>query len=87
VALALHSARSAASTWLSGEPAVAHHRRLRGDVAAQMRRASWLHAGCIASPAQAPLVAACAVFPGLMRLAAAWTRIPRTAEYRPAFAS
>lgn len=87
VALALHSARSAASTWLSGEPASAHHWRLRGDVAAQMRRASWLHAGCIAASAQAPLVAACTIFPGLMRLAAAWTRIPRNAEHRIGFAS
>jgi len=87
VALALHSARSAAFAWLSGEPAAEHHRRLRGDVAAQMRRASWLHAGCVATSAQAPLVAACATFPGLMRLAAAWTRIPRTAERRVGFAS
>jgi len=46
-----------------------------------------LHAGCVATSAQAPLVAACATFPGLMRLAAAWTRIPRTAERRVGFAS
>ncbi len=80
VAIALHSARSAGSAWLSGEPTAVHHRRLRCDIGAQMRRASWLHAGCVAAPAQAPLVAACAMFPGLMRLAAASTRIPRTAE-------
>jgi flavin-dependent dehydrogenase len=80
VAVALHSARSAASAWLAGEPSAAYHHRLRDGVAAQMRRASWLHAACLASPT--PLVAACASFPVLMRLAAAWTRIPRAAERR-----
>lgn len=79
VAVALHSAGSAASAWLAGEPSAAHHHRLRRNVAAQMRRASWLHAACIAAPAQKPLVAACATFPGLMRLAATWTRIPGAA--------
>jgi flavin-dependent dehydrogenase len=80
VAVALHSARSAAWAWLAGEPSAAHHHRLRRNVAAQMRRASWLHAACLAAPA--PLVLACRNFPGLMRLAAAWTRIPRAAERR-----
>lgn len=80
VAVAVHSARSAASAWLAGEASAAHHRRLRRTVAAQMRRASWLHAACVAAPAQAPILAACMSFPGLMRLAAAWTRIPGVAE-------
>jgi menaquinone-9 beta-reductase len=82
VAIALHSSRSAAAAWLSGEPAAAHHRRLRGDIGAQMRRASWLHAACVTAPVQASLVAACALFPDLMGRAAAWTRIPPAAARR-----
>ncbi len=75
VSIALHSAQAAASAWLAGRPASAHHQALRHDLGAQMRRASALHALCLRPRTQSAVVAACHIFPGLMRLAASMTRI------------
>jgi menaquinone-9 beta-reductase len=75
VALAVHSARLAATTWLAGGLATAHHAELRQEIAGQMRRASLLHQVCLA-PALQPLVAAVArCFPSIVKTAAVSTRI------------
>ena len=79
VSIALHSGRAAAAAWLAGQPATAHHRALQRTLGGQMRRASALHATCLASALQPALVAACRAMPGLMRLAASSTRIPTRA--------
>lgn len=76
VALAIHSAHLAATTWLTGGLATAHHAALRQEIAGQMRRASLLHQACLA-PTLQPLVAAIACFfPSIVKTAAVRTRIP-----------
>lgn len=80
VAIALHSARRAAEAYLAGRSAADHHAALRADLRWQMRRASVLNRACLAPALQPALVAACALLPGAMQVAAAWTRIPRHVE-------
>ncbi|MBN8926301.1 MAG: hypothetical protein BGO51_15905 [Rhodospirillales bacterium 69-11] len=76
IALALGSGRLAAEAWLAGEDGAAYHRRLAGAVAGPLRRAGGLHRLCL-GPAQAWAVAVTSLLPGLLPLAARWTRAPR----------
>jgi hypothetical protein len=77
VALALASASLATRTWLEeGNNAAHYHRRLARGSAQQMRLAALIHGFCRNNSAQPWLLWACRVWPGAMRLAAAWTRVP-----------
>ncbi len=75
MAVALHSAALAASTHIGGGSAATYHRRLHRDVAAQIRRASFIYrAGC--HPAgQRAFMALAKTVPSAIRLAAAFTRV------------
>ena len=83
VSIALHSACRAAHAYLGGRPAAKHHAALRRDLRAQMLRASLIHDACLTRASQPAVVALCRTAPGVMRLAAAWTRIA-PAPSRPA---
>jgi flavin-dependent dehydrogenase len=77
VALALVSASLATRTWLEqGNNAAQYHRSLARGAARQMRFASLLHRFSRAGALQPWLLHACRIWPGAMRLAAAWTRVP-----------
>ena len=74
VALALGGGTLAAETLLAGGDAAHYHRRLAAGVSRQMRVASAIHRACLAPAAQPWVVAAAAIWPGVLRSAAAWTR-------------
>jgi flavin-dependent dehydrogenase len=77
VAIALASASLAAGTWLRcGNDAATYHRRLAERLSRQLRVASLLHGLCLAPTAQPWLLRVARGWPGAMRLAAAWTRLP-----------
>ncbi|MDE2240249.1 MAG: tryptophan 7-halogenase [Rhodospirillales bacterium] len=83
MAIALHSAVLAARYIGNGDTAQAYHRRLRADLAGQMRRARALHAA-LATPGLGTLLTMMAgVFPSALSMATSWTRIPpsATAEF------
>jgi flavin-dependent dehydrogenase len=76
VALALASATLAARTWLEhGNVAASYHRAWARRLALQMRLASLIHRACLAPAAQPWLLRTCRGWPGVMRLAASWTRM------------
>ncbi len=76
MAIALHSAALAARSVLAGNTAAYYHRCLARSVAGQIRRAGALH-GAISSPVLGPaFVAAAGVFPKILGIAAALTRVP-----------
>jgi flavin-dependent dehydrogenase len=76
IAIALQSGRFAAESWLEGGTAADHHRSLAGTLGRQMRLAGALHRICLNKSTQGPAVAVTRSFPGLLRLAASWTRLP-----------
>ncbi|MDD2860074.1 MAG: hypothetical protein PHI71_03255 [Acidiphilium sp.] len=76
MAIALHSASVAVATILAGEPALAHHVRVRRDVRGQIARASVLAGMARFGSGQAALFQAARLSPALLRLAARWTRVP-----------
>ncbi len=80
VALALASARLAAATWLRRDDADAYHRRFARHHANQLRLASALHRLCLTPATQRLVVGATGAWPGLMRLAATWTRLPASLD-------
>jgi flavin-dependent dehydrogenase len=76
VALALASAALASRMWLAqGNAAASYHRVWARQLAPQMHLSSLIHRACRAPIAQPWLLEACRAWPGLMRLAAARTRI------------
>jgi hypothetical protein len=77
IAIALHSGRMAAETWLAGGDSTAYHRALTRTLAPQMRLAGLLHRACMRAPIQSVLILCAAQFPGLLRHAAQCTRLPR----------
>jgi len=79
MAIALHSARLAAHAILAGVGARAYHAAFRRDCAAQIGRATALQYGGERSAGRRLLVASVGVLPGLLRWAAALTRVPPTA--------
>lgn len=83
MAIALHGARLAARTILAGGTADDHARRLRADVARPMRVAGTLSALGRTGAGQGALLAACALWPGLVRAAALGTRVGTGEEARP----
>lgn len=83
IAIALHTGRLAAATWLArGNAAGAFHRQVREDIGGQIRLASGLY-GFAAHPlGRSATVMLCRGFPGAMRAVAAHTRIPQGALRR-----
>ncbi|MGZ9074718.1 MAG: NAD(P)/FAD-dependent oxidoreductase [Burkholderiaceae bacterium] len=75
MAIALHSAALAVKSMLSGRTAGAYHRRIRGDVGAQVARAGALYRFGRSAPGQALLVPAARAWPSGVQLAAAFTRV------------
>jgi flavin-dependent dehydrogenase len=75
MAIALHSGRSAAESWLRGGDSAAYHQGLRRELAPQMRVAGLLHDGCMSGLAQAVMIRGAGWFPSLMRHAAWRTRL------------
>ncbi|MGI4978128.1 MAG: NAD(P)/FAD-dependent oxidoreductase [Janthinobacterium lividum] len=80
MAIALHGARLAARTILSGGTPDDHARRLRADVARPMRAARALSALGRTGAGQGALMAACATWPGVIRAAALATRVSQQAS-------
>ena len=79
VALALTSAALATRTWMrEGNQAAHYHHMLARALAQPMRVGSLLHGFANTSSVQPWLLRACRAWPGAMRLAASWTRAPRT---------
>ena len=78
MAIALHSGRTAAETWLGGDDSLAFHLALGRTLAPQMRLAGVLHRLCMSGAVQAGLIRGAKVFPGLLRHAARRTRVPST---------
>ena len=77
VALALASGSLAARTWIAGSSSARYHRHLSAGLSRQMRFASAIHRLCLAPSLQPLVAAACELWPGAMRLAAAATRAKR----------
>ena len=75
IAIALHSARLAADIYLAGGAAAQFQDRLARDVAAQVRRATWMSRALVHPFGQAGLAAAARVLPDLVVRAAQATRI------------
>ncbi len=80
MAIALHSAMLASGVFLNGGDAATYHTRLRRDVGAQVARA-WSMYRLGATPfGQAAMMAAARMWPGALRMAAAFTRVSEHAE-------
>lgn len=76
VAIALHSGRLAAETWLArAGPEAYYSKQLWHDLVYPVRMAGILHGLCRSSAMQSGIVAACRGWPGLMRWAAGQTRV------------
>jgi flavin-dependent dehydrogenase len=79
IALALHGARLATQTWLSGGRPEAHHEAFASRVAGQMRAAVALHR-LLLGPGAGWATALASVAPGLLREAARLTRLRGSLE-------
>jgi menaquinone-9 beta-reductase len=83
MAIALHSARLAASFYRAGRDASSvFHRQIRADIRSQMRLACAVQTASRWRGGQRALVVACRAFPDLARRFALWTRIPAAALER-----
>ena len=78
MAIALHSGRTAAQTWLNNDTSIDYHNALTRTLAPQMRLAGLLHHACMNSAVQGVAIRAAALFPALLRQAAHRTRVPST---------
>lgn len=76
MSIALHSAAAAAAQILAGGDAAAYHRRMRRDLAIQMRLASLLQLAGGGALGKSILPMAMRLFPALLGRVAAWTRVP-----------
>jgi flavin-dependent dehydrogenase len=83
MAIALHSARLAASFYLAKHHASsAFHRQIRADIGLQIRLAGAVQTASRRRGGQRALVEAYRAFPALARRVALWTRIPTAARER-----
>lgn len=82
MSIALHSARLAAAAVLGGSAPAAYHAAFRRDCAAQIRRTAALQRGGESHAGRRLLVAGVGLVPGLLRWAAALTRVPPAALRR-----
>jgi flavin-dependent dehydrogenase len=79
MAIALHSAMAATTTWLEGGSAAGYHTSFARQAGAPMRFASLIHFAC-RTPALQPMVAAaCRALPATLGLAASLSRVARPA--------
>ena len=76
IAIALHSARLAADVHLAGGSAAEFQARLAGNVAAQVRRATWISRLLVRPAGQAIAAAGTRLAPGIVAGVARMTRIP-----------
>jgi flavin-dependent dehydrogenase len=76
MSIALHSARLAASAYLSGGSAEAFQARLATDIGAQVWRATWLSRIFVHPRPQRALLATTRRLPAALRLGTALTRVP-----------
>jgi flavin-dependent dehydrogenase len=76
MAIALHTGRTAAQTWLAGADSAAYQRTLTQTLRQQMRLAGLLHHACMSGSFQAAIIRAAALFPSLLHHAASRTRLP-----------
>jgi len=79
MAIALHSGRTAAETWLAGADSAAYHRTLIQTLGPQMRLAGLLHHACMSGSVQSAITRTAKLFPSLLRQAAYRTRLPSRA--------
>jgi flavin-dependent dehydrogenase len=79
MAIALYSARIAASCHLAGKPAREYHQRMRHDIGGQIGRACMLYRLGRWAPGQALLMRLAAAWPHGLSVAASMTRLPRRA--------
>ena len=79
MSIALHSAHLAAHTLLHGGDAYAYHAAMRRDVARPVRLAFGLYRLGKTQAARRTILAACSIWPGLMRAIASRTRVPDAA--------
>jgi flavin-dependent dehydrogenase len=83
MAIALHSARLAASFYLAKRHASsAFHRQMQADIGSQIRLACAVQMASRWRGGQRALVEACRAYPHLARRLALWTRIPAAARER-----
>ena len=82
MAIALHSARLAATAVLAGAPPAAYHAAFRRDVAAQIGRAAALQRIGETAAGRWAIMAGVAKLPSVLRWAAALTRVPPAALLR-----
>ena len=88
MSIALHSAALASAIHLSGGSSALYHRRMRRDVAAQIRRATALYTAGTHPAGQRALLFAAGTFPGCIRLLTSLTRVnPGAPPLDPAGAS
>ncbi|MDD2878122.1 MAG: hypothetical protein PHT60_13010 [Acidiphilium sp.] len=81
MAIALHTARRAAEAVVAGQSAYEFHRQLRCDLRGQILRASALQWLVRCALAQRTIFGAAGRFPGLLRLAARYTRVSEHVRY------
>jgi flavin-dependent dehydrogenase len=79
MSIALHSAALAAGLHLAGCTAAAYHRKMRQDIAGQIRRARVLNMFARSAAGRKLLMQVAAIWPAGMRLAASLTRVPQKA--------
>jgi hypothetical protein len=79
MAIALHSAKAATSTWLRGGNAADYHASFARQASVPMRLASLIHFACRTPAAQPVVAAACRAWPATLGLAASLTRVARSA--------
>ncbi|SDF75386.1 NAD(P)/FAD-dependent oxidoreductase [Terriglobus roseus] len=83
ISIALHTARSATSAYLAGEPAAAFQKNLRAAMKSQMRLAELAADGLNNALARAVLPFVLRVWPGAMRVTASLTRVTQPAHVVP----
>ncbi|HUB11720.1 MAG TPA: NAD(P)-binding protein [Acetobacteraceae bacterium] len=75
IAIALHSAKAAATAWLHGDNARAYHAGFVHAAGTPLRFASLIHIACRMPAIQPLLASACRAWPATLRLAAALSRV------------
>jgi flavin-dependent dehydrogenase len=75
MAIALHSGKIAAETWLQGGDSAAYHCNLSRTLRPQMRLAGLLHRACMSTGVQSAVLRTTGMFPALLRHAASRTRV------------
>ena len=86
MSIALHSGRLAAHAVAAGADAATYHTRLRGDVARQIRLATWLQRAGFSGIGQRLMIGVIGIAPALLGAIAGATRVPEPALRRAGLA-